>query len=195
MEGLLIQVVSFWGAKLRSDISALPSISHLRQSHMSLNTPSNLLTSCKGNGNEVRKLTVQLRMSSGRYRTCWLRRHWSGDNSGFCRVPGCSGNTPGTLLHLAAGQCPGLADTTSDAAAYWTRFSQSSPHLLPILNMYADGDADTFLAFLLYPSTPAPVLTLASHLGSFVVDELCHLTRTWLYQHHRARYRALGLWE
>ena len=61
--------------------------------------------------------------------------------------------------------------------------------------MYASGDADTFLAFLLDPSLQAPVLTLAGQLGSFVVDELCHLTRTWLYQHHRARYRALGLWE
>ena len=188
-------VVSFWGTKLRNDASALPSLSHLRHSHMSLTTPSSLLTTCKGKGEEVRKLTVQLRMSSGRYRTCWLRRHWSGDTSGFCRVPGCSGNTPGTLLHLATGQCPGLADTTSNAAAYWTRFSQSSPHLLPILLMYANGDADTFLAFLLDPSTQAPVLTLAGQLGSFVVDELCHLTRTWLYQHHRARYRALGLWE
>ena len=188
-------VLSFWGEKLRTDASALPSLSHLRYSHMSLTTPSNLLTSCLRDGEEVRKLTVQARMLSGRYRTCWLRRHWSGDTSGFCRVPGCTGDTPGTLLHLATGQCPGLADSTANAVAYWTKFLQSSPHLAPILTMYADGDADTFLAFLLDPSIQAPVLKLAGLLGNSVVNELCHLTRTWLYQHHRARYRALGLWE
>ena len=187
-------VLSFWGAKLRTDVSALPSLSHLRQSHMSLTTPSSLLTSCRDRGEEVRKLTVQTRMLSGRYRTCWLRRHWSGDTSGLCRVPGCI-DTPGTLLHLAAGQCPGLAAATADAAAYWAKFVLSHPHLSPILSMYAESDANTFLAFLLDPSVQAPVLSLAGQLGSSVVDELCHLTRTWLYQHHRARYRALGLWE
>ena len=89
-------VVSLWGAKLRSDISALPSLSHLRQSHMSLTSPSSLLTTCKGNHDEVRKLTVQLRMSSGRYRTCWLRRHWSGDTSGSCRQ--------GSLFYVIKGE-------------------------------------------------------------------------------------------
>ena len=188
-------VASFWGHRLRTEASSLSSLSHLRSSHMSLNAPSNLLTSCLGNGDEVRKLTVQTRMLSGRYRTCWLRRHWSGDTSGACRVPGCTGDTPGTLLHLATGQCPGLADSTTNAVGYWVKFLQSRPHLAPIITMYADGDPDAFLAFLLDPSVQAPVLTLAGQLGSFVVDELCHLTRTWLYQHHRARYRALGLWE
>ena len=38
--------------------------------------------------------------------------------------------------------------------------------------MYAGGDADTFLFFLLDPSIQAPVLTLAGQLGSLVVDEL-----------------------
>ena len=38
---------------------------------------------------ETKKATVQARMASGRYRTCWLRRHWSEDDTGMCRVPGC----------------------------------------------------------------------------------------------------------
>ena len=64
-----------------------------------------------------------------------------------------------------------------------------------LLHHIADGDPDAFLAFLLDPSVQAPVLTLAGQLGSFVVDELCHLTRTWLYQHHWAWQRALGFWK
>ena len=76
---------------------------------LSTGHPLQLWTSCKGSELEVRKATIQARMPSGRYRTCWLRRHWSGDASGNCRVLGCTPDTLGTLVHLATGQCPGLA--------------------------------------------------------------------------------------
>ena len=59
----------------------------------------------------------------------------------------------------------------------------------------AAADPETFAAFLLNPSTQAPVLALAQEHGHQVVDDLCHLTRTWLYTLHCARYRALGLWQ
>ena len=162
---------------------------------MSLSSPSPLLTSCGSDSLEVRKMTVQVRMSSGRYRTCWLRRHWSGDTSGHCRVPGCISGTPGTLLHLATGQCRGLAAATADACSYWALFSAQRPHLLPLLKHYADCESDAFLAFLLDPASQAPVLALMQEQGKTILKEVCHLTRTWLYQLHRARFRALGLWE
>ena len=37
-------------------------------------------------------------MASGRYRTCWLRRYWSGDPTGSCQVPECIPATPGTPI-------------------------------------------------------------------------------------------------
>ena len=37
-------------------------------------------------------------------------------------------------------------------------------------------------------------ISLAQSQGQQVVKDLCMLTRTWIYFHHRARYRALGLW-
>ena len=55
-------------------------------------------------------------------------------------------------------------------------------------------DPADFLPFLLDPSTKAPVISLAQSQGQQVVKDLCMLTRTWIYFHHRARYRALGLW-
>ena len=188
-------VLCFWGTKLRADANLLPSLSHMRATHMSLSSPSPLLTSCTGNSHEVRKATIQIRMLSGRYRTCWLRRHWSGDNSGACRVPGCSGVTPGTLLHLATGECPGLTAATAQAASHWSDFVISHPHLLPLLQEFAEGEKDTFLSFLLDPTTQPTVIALAQTHGQEVIHQVCMLTRTWLYLHHRARFRALGLWE
>ena len=189
------QVAEYWGSKIRAEASSLPSLSHLRPTHMSLSSPSPLLTTCESDSLEVRKMTVQVRMSSGRYRTCWLRRHWSGDASGQCRVPGCISGTPGTLLHLATGQCRGLAAATADACSYWASFSAQRPHLIPILKQYAECESDAFLAFLLDPASQPPVLALMQEQGKDILKEVCHLTRTWLYQLHRARFRALGLWE
>ena len=162
---------------------------------MSLSTPSPLLTSCRGNSHEVRKATIQIRMLSGRYRTCWLRRHWSGDTSGACRVPGCSGDTPGTLLHLATGECPGLSGATQQATAHWADFVISHPHLSPLLKEAAESDREAFLSFLLDPTTQPTVLALVQTHGQEVIDQVCMLTRTWLYFQHRARFRALGLWD
>ena len=188
-------VGTFWGEKIRAEASALPSISHLRPFHMSLCSPSPLLTTCRAARQEIRKMTVQVRMASGRYRTCWLRRHWSGDSSGSCRVPGCQPDTPGTLLHLATGQCAGLKEASMNACNYWITYANSHPYLLPLLQLYADSEVDAFLAFLLYPSTQPPVLQLAQEVGDTVIADVCHMTRTWLYQHHRARLRSLDLWE
>ena len=188
------QVEEFWRVKLLAHVTSLPSLSHLRATHMSLISPSPLLTSCRGSGFEVKKMTVQVRMLSGRYRTCYFRRHWSGDSSGSCRVPGCKPDTPGTLEHMATGQCLGLKPATALATSHWVKFASSHPHLLPLLLSYANGESADFLPFLLDPSTRAPVLSLAQSCGPQVIDDLCMLTRTWLYIHHRARYRALGLW-
>ena len=189
------QVMAYWTAKLRTAGEELPSLSFLRLSHMSLLSPSPILTSCSASQFECKKATVQLRMASGRYRTCWLRRHWSGDPTGTCQVPDCTPATPGTLSHLVTGQCRGLAAATAAAVATWSEFASSRPYLRPLLTSIAGADSDTFAAFLLNPSTQAPVLALAQEHGQLVVDELCHLTRTWLYSFHCARYRALGLWQ
>ena len=189
------QVNAFWRTKLLLAAEELPSLAHLRLTHMSLSRPSPLLTSCSASQNEVQKATVQLRMASGRYRTCWLRRYWSGDPTGRCQVPGCAPDTPGTLVHLATGQCQALTAASGEAAASWAKYSSSRPYILPLLESAANSDPQVFLAFLLNPSTHPSVLALAQLHGNQVVDEVCHLSRSWLYALHCARYRALGLWQ
>ena len=107
----------------------------------------------------------------------------------------CAPYTPGTLEHIATGQCQGLSYATAAASTAWARFAASNPHLLPLLTTMASSDPNVFLSFLLDPSTHHLSLALSQQLGNHIIDQLCYLTRTWLYTLHAARYRALGLWE
>ena len=59
----------------------------------------------------------------------------------------------------------------------------------------ANSEPDDFLSFLLNPSTHPLVIALSQQLGKQATDELCFLTRSWLYTLHCARFRALGLWQ
>ena len=158
------------------------------------------LTSChfplpiqSGHLQEIRKATVQARMLSGRYRTCWLRRHWSGDPTGNCRVPGCSG-VPGTLQHLATGECPGLGNAYIRATALWNSFLRENPLLFPITSQYSLADPADFLSFLVDPITLPPVIALSQTHGSEINNKLCYMTRTWLFYMHKERLKLLRLW-
>ena len=90
------KVLDFWNTKLRSEVLKLQSLNMFKAEYMSLCHPHPIWTSAGSSPFETKKATVQARMLSGRYRTCWLRRHWSGDQTGMCRVPGCD-DQPGTL--------------------------------------------------------------------------------------------------
>ena len=189
------QVLEHWGGRLRDHAAGLDSLEMFRASHMSLSKPSAIWTSCGSSGYEIKKATTQARMLSGRYRSCWLRRHFGQGESGMCRVPGCTGTTPGTLLHLVTGQCPGLASSVAKATTHWAQFVLLHPVLDPILQEYARSEPGTFLAFLLDPSTQPPVLALAQEQGHGVIDQLCHLARTWVFLLHRERLQLLGVWD
>ena len=129
-----------------------------------------------------KKMTVQIRMLS----TCFFKRHCSGDASGSCRVPGWKPNTPGTLEHLATGQCNGLSPSTNSAIPHhWITFASACPHLLPIHLSYAKGPPADFLSFLLDPSTQAPAISLTASWP--ICDPRPGCT-------FRERYWALGLW-
>ena len=197
-------VLDWWNISFRAEVRKLtslslfqgedlPPLSLFRADFMSLSAPHPIWTSAGSSPFEIRKATVQARMLSGRYRTCWLRRHWSGDQTGVCRVPGCSGE-PGTLKHIATGKCPGLGNAYTRATALWTSFLKDNPHLLPIIKHFSLADSDVFLSFLLDPSTHPPVIALSQTLGSVIIDQLCYMTRTWLFQLHKERLKLLNLW-
>ena len=112
----------------------------------------------------------------------------------MCRVPGCTGDAPGTLLHLATGQCPGLAAACAAASAHWLSFLQVNPLLLPLIQEITSSSPEVFLSFLLGPSTEASVILLAQAHRKDVVNQLCFMTRSWLFTLHRERLKKLGHW-
>ena len=69
------------------------------------------------------------------------------------------------------------------------------PYLRPLILQVTSGDKAAFLGFLLDPTTHHSVIALTQTHGDLVTEHVCHLTRSWLYIHHRARFRALDLWE
>ena len=186
-------VLDWWNTKFREDILRLPSLQFFRADFMSLATTHPIWTSAGSSPYEIRKATVQARMLSGRYRTYWLRRHWSGDSTGACLIPGCSG-MPGTLLHIATGECPGLVQAYSHAADLWNSFLSENPNLLPIIQQF-QLDKTEFLSFLLDPSTqPSVVIALAQQTeGNIIVDQLRYLTRTCLFIIHKERLKLMKL--
>ena len=160
---------------------------------MSLCTLHPIWTSVGCSQFEMRKATIQARMLSGRDRTCWMRRHWSGDPTGSCRVPGCSGE-PGTLKHMVTGECSGLKSALIRATSAWSSFLKENGVLLPIVQHYSLGDQDVFLSFLLDPTTLPAVIVLSQEYGPVIRDQLCYMTRTWLYCMHKERLKLLKLW-
>ena len=105
-------VTAYWHRKLTAAASNLPSLLFLCPSFLSLGRGTHpLWVTCGSSPTAVRAATVQARMLSGRYRTDWLRRHWTGE-SGACRLPACTFNQ-GDLPHLLTGACPALAPSLS----------------------------------------------------------------------------------
>jgi hypothetical protein len=187
------KVLDYWNIKLRAKVEQLDSLHMFKADFMSLSHPHPIWTSAGSSPYEVKKATVQARMLSGRYRTCWLRRHWSGDQSGNCKVPGCV-DEPGTLRHLATGECPGLANGLIRAVALWTSFLRDNPLLFPVVQQYSLGDPDQFLGFLVDPTTKPPVIALTQKYGTIISEKLCYMTRTWLFYMHKERLKSLQLW-
>ena len=191
-----LKVIDWWQTKLRGEAATLSdsSLSLFHSEFMSLSTPHPIWTSAGSSTYEVKKATVQARMLGGRYRTCWLRRHWSGDSSGFCQVPGCS-DEPGTLLHIATGQCPGLSAARIRAVALWTIFLRQNELIFPVIRDLSLGDPQHFLAFLVDPTTNSQVISLAQANPTIdIISKLCYMTRTWLYALHKERLKLLGFW-
>ena len=184
-----LKVLDFWSTKLRNEVIRLDSLTMFRADFMSLSHPHPIWTSAGSSPFEVKKATVQARMLSGRYRTCWLRRHWSGDQSGICRV--CYAK-PGTLQHFATGECTGLASAVTRAVSLWECFLQQNHELTPIVTHYFMKE--DFLNFLLDPTTKPLSISLAQSHGSHITEKLCYITRTWLYYMHKERLKLLGLW-
>ena len=190
-------VIDFWETKLRaaSDVSKLPSLLFFHPKFYSLTKPHPIWTTAGGNPYEVEKACIQAKMLSGRYRTCWLSRHWSGDSSGICSLPTCRlSQTPGTLSHILT-ECPDLSPARSRVYSLWANHLKDKQTLFPIVWKYTtQSDTPLFLQFLLDCSVLPDIISETQRNGQSVHDSLFYMTRTLCFSIHKARLKLLGKW-
>ena len=185
-------VTAYWQSKLVTEAKALPSLEFLRPAFLTLGHGTHpLWTTCSSSSTAVRAATVQARMLSGRYRTDWLRRHWTRE-SGACRLPSCD-STKGDLPHLLSGACPALAHSLARALLYWRKCLSSLPHLLPPVQAALLSSPEAFTTFLLDPSTDPGVISLVQLHGPGVLEHYFRLSRSWIWAAHRRWLLLLGL--
>ena len=111
----------------------------------------------------MRAATVQAKMLSGRYRSCWLRRHWTGE-SGACRLPGC-GQVPGYVAHLLSAECPALQPYLATTLPHLLAMLTPNTELLSHVMKAMTSDKETATQFLLDPSTNPLVISLVQQHG------------------------------
>ena len=121
-----------------------------------------------------------------------MRRHWAGEESGACRLPGC-GAPRGDLPHLLTGACPALAPALARTLLYWDRILACHPLLQDPVRAALLGSPHQFVTFLLDPSTDPSVISLCQQQGKVILDPLFQLSRAWVWSAHRERLRRLGL--
>ena len=187
-------IKEYWHATLVKQAAFLPSLRYLRLPFLPLGAgPHPVWWTCGSSASAVRAATVQAKMLSGRYGSCWLRRHWTGE-SGACRLPRC-GHLPGGVAHLLSAECPALQPY----------LATTLPHLLAMLSPNKDllslfvgavtvNDKESATSFLLDPSTTPLVIILVQQCGQVPVRApLFQVSRAWIWCAHRARMRLLGL--
>ena len=191
------KVMDYWERKLRAAAAGLKSLSYFKPAFYSLSRPHPVWSTAGNNPYEVEKATIQARLLSGRYRTCWLSRHWSSDPTGSCSLPHCwlNGPTPGTLPHLLL-YCEDLLPARVRIASLWTKTLSEKPTLIPIVEKYFSlcQDQHLVLQFLLDCSVLPDVIKAQQVEGSWVLDTLFYLTRSFCFSVHKARLRILGKW-
>ena len=188
-------VVDFWEKKFRQDASRLDSLIFFKPEFYSLVKPHPIWTSAGSNPYEVEKATCQAKMLSGRFRTCYLSRHWSGDSSGSCSLPLCRLDpTPGTLSHILC-DCEDLSPARLRVYTLWASYLRDKPLLLPVIQKYTQHSCqDLFIQFLLDCTVLPDVIILHQQHGRVVHDSLLYLTRTYCFSVYKARSKLLGKW-
>ena len=178
------RIVSFWHAKLASEVASLKSLKYFKPELYSLTKPHYMWLTAAGKPFECAKSTVLARMASGRFRTDMLKRYWSSNRSGYCRAPTCN-NTPGTLEHLLV-ECPGLAISRERLYRMWLERTVMFPTLHAIIrNILDSDDKDCIVQFILEPLVFPPILENFRSHGVNFRHQLSYLTRTFAFYIHR----------
>ena len=186
-------ISAYWRDCLIAEAQALPSLRFLRVNFLPLGRGAHpVWWTCSSSASAVRAATVMAKLLSGRYRSCWLRRHWTNE-SGACRLPGC-GLVPGDVPHLLSGECPALQPYLATTLKHIFTMLTPHPHLLHPVLVALNGDREDVTKFFLDPSTDPVVIRLVQLYGEEpVLLPLFQAARAWVWCAHRTRMRMLGL--
>ena len=189
------RIIDYWETKLRQDALNLSSLAFFKPQFYSLSKPHPIWSSAGSNPYEVEKACCQARMLSGRFRSCWLARHWSGDSSGNCSLPTCRQDpTPGTISHILT-TCEDLAPARLRIYSLWAEYLKEYPLLLPIIiNYTVNCEQSQAVQFLLDCTVLPDVISLKQQHGQWVYDSLLYLTRSYCFSVHKSRLKLLGKW-
>ena len=127
-------------------------------------------------------IPMKSKMLPGRYRTCWLARHWSGDPSGLCCLPTCRSYSPasGSLVHILT-ECPDLIDARSRVFNLWASFLQDKPKLFQLVKNNTVTYPQLFPQLLLDCSVLPDVIVATQVHGSSILEDLFYLSRTYCF--------------
>ena len=186
-------ISTFWRSHLIAEAKSLTSLRYLRLPFLPLGRGAHpLWWTCSSSPSAVRSATVMAKMLSGRYRSCWLRRHWT-QETGACRLPGC-GQVPGDVAHLLSGECQALQPHLASTLQNLFSMLASHPHLMTPLMTALHGDRESVTTFILDPSSDPSVIKLVQQYGQGpVLCPLFQASRAWVWCAHRTRMRMLGL--
>ena len=182
-----------WKDSLLAEAVSLPSLRYMRLHFLPLGVGAHpVWWTCSSSSSAVRAATVMAKMLSGRYRSCWLRRHWT-QESGACRLPGC-GQVPGDVAHLLSGECPALQPYLATTLHNICDILAPHPSLMQPVLSALHGDREATTGFFLDPSSDPIVIQLAQQHGlKPVLHPLFRVSRAWVWCAHRTRMRLLGL--
>ena len=114
---------------MREEAANLPSLQYFMAENASLSTQHLIWSTATSSSHETRKATILSRMVSGRFRSEYMARHWSGNMQGYCKADTCL-EVVGDLEHLLL-HCPALSQTR---AKLWDMFFEQSVKYPPLLN-------------------------------------------------------------
>ena len=184
------RVLDYWEKNLRGEASFLPSLKNFRPEYMSLSKPHPIWSTAGSNPHEVSKAIQQARFLSGRYRSENLSRHWSTNREGYCLSSTCTNqveNYEHILIH-----CKAYHSTRENLLSLWLNHPNSL--ILNLVQNALSSSTDHLLQFIIDCSVLPEVISAKQLYGTYVLDQLFYLTRTWCFSIHKQRMKMLGRW-
>ena len=186
------RIITHWENILREEAASLPSLKYFVTENACLSSPHLIWTTATTTSHETRKATILSRMASGRFRSEYMARHWSGDVNGYCKADTCTevvGNLEHLLLH-----CPALSSVRT---RLWDMFFEQSvqyPALYTFLQKLEKSPPQSKLQFILDPTAFNEILEIWNLFGQSVINHIYYLTRTYAYYIYRQKQILLGFW-